>query len=233
MRVESRAHVQLGDDVAPALASQVASNAGVDRESAEPQHALVTASKIELGLGSHRVEPALPLRTHAWQDAGAMSENTLQGTVLAVCLGEGGIPKHVVDSARVAELGLEGDRHRFKSHGGAHRAVCLFSIEDYRSLRRDGVAATAPGAFGENLLTEGLDYAQLRAGDRLRVGDEVELEIHDVRAPCGTLKSVDSRFPNLMVGRSGFVCRVLRGGIVRTGVSITRSVRADSSPATG
>ncbi|MFN0242359.1 MAG: MOSC domain-containing protein [Planctomycetota bacterium] len=156
-----------------------------------------------------------------------------RGTVLAVCTGAGGIPKHAVESARVDELGLDGDAHRFKSHGGAHRAVCIFSIEDYRSLQADGVAATAPGAFGENLLTQGLDYAQLRAGDRLHVGDEVELEIHDVRAPCGTLKSVDSRFPNLMVGRSGFVCRVLRAGIVRTGVSVTRGVRADSSPATG
>lgn len=153
--------------------------------------------------------------------------------MLAVCTGAGGIPKHAVDSARVGELGLDGDRHRFEFHGGAHRAVCLFSIEDYRSLRADGVAATAPGAFGENLLTEGLDYARLRAGDRLHVGDEVELEIHDVREPCGTLKSVDRRFPNLMVGRSGFVCRVVRGGVVRAGMSIARSARAENSPAIG
>lgn len=154
------------------------------------------------------------------------------GTVLAVCTGSGGIPKRAVESARVGELGLEGDAHRFKSHGGVHRAVCLFSIEDYRTLHADGVAATPPGAFGENVLTAGIDYATLRAGDRLRLGDEVEIEIHDVRSPCGTLKSVDRRFPNLMVGRSGFVCRVRKSGVLRAGMSIARvdSALADGAP---
>ncbi len=138
------------------------------------------------------------------------------GAVLAVCVGPGGIPKHAVESAHVTRLGLAGDKQRYtKIHGGANRAVCLFSIEDYRSLQQDGVKADPPGAFGENLLTEGIDYTKLRAGDRLAIGDELVLEIHDVREPCGTLKSVDARFPNLMLGRSGFVCRVVAEGTVR------------------
>lgn len=149
-------------------------------------------------------------------------DGVLAGTVLAVCTGPGGIPKHAVESARVAELGLEGDAHRYRYHGGPNRAVCLFSIEDYRALEKDGVHATAPGAYGENLLTEGLDYAKLGAGDRLRVGDEVVLEIHDVREPCRTLKPLDARFPTLMLGRSGFLCRVVTGGVVRPGMTIER-----------
>ena len=144
------------------------------------------------------------------------------GRVLAVCLGPGGIPKHAVESAVVGELGLVGDAHRFRFHGGPKRAVCLFSIEDYRALERDGVRATPPGAYGENLLTEGLDYARLSAGDRLRVGAEVELDIHDVREPCKTLNPLDARFPNRMLGRSGFLCRVVRGGTVRPGDRIER-----------
>ncbi|MBI5364933.1 MAG: MOSC domain-containing protein [Planctomycetes bacterium] len=149
------------------------------------------------------------------------SKRLTSGRVLAVCIGPGGIPKHPVPSAEVVDLGLVGDAHRFPFHGGAHRAVCLFATEDYRRLETDGVRATPPGAFGENLLTEGLDYALLAAGDRLRVGNAVELEIHDVREPCKTLKPLDARFPNLMLGRSGFLCRVLRGGTVRTGDAIT------------
>lgn len=144
------------------------------------------------------------------------------GVVLAVCLGSGGIPKFPVESAVVEELGLVGDRHRFKGHGGANRAVCLFSIEDYRTLRADGVACEPPGSFGENVLTEGLDYTALRPGDELAIGDEVVVAIHDVREPCGKLKKVDKRFPDLMEGRSGFVCRVVRGGVLRAGLTITR-----------
>ena len=146
-----------------------------------------------------------------------------EGTLVAVCLGPGGIPKDPVDEAELRPLGLEGDRHRFEGHGGADRAVCLFALEDYRSLWADGVEARAPGAFGENLLTEGLDYRELRPGDRLRIGDDLELEIHDVREPCGTLRKVDARFPDLMMGRSGYVCRVVQGGTLRPGLTIRAS----------
>jgi len=139
------------------------------------------------------------------------------GKVLAVCLGPGGVPKAPVDVGVVGELGLEGDKHRFHRHGGPNRAMCLFSIEDCRSLQADGVEAEGPGVYGENLLLEGLAFEELRAGDRLRIGDDVLLELHDIRVPCATLKSIDDRFPELMVGRSGFVCRVVEGGEVRPG----------------
>lgn len=144
------------------------------------------------------------------------------GGVVSVCVGPGGVPKRAVPEARVGELGLEGDAHRHRLHGGPNRAVCLFSMEDYASLAADGVAASPPGAFGENLLTEGLNYAALDVGDRLAVGDEVVLEIHDVREPCGTLKPVDPRFPDLMIGRSGWLCRVVTHGVVRAGDPIRR-----------
>ena len=165
----------------------------------------------------------------------------LRGTVLAVCVGPGGIPKQAVHAASVSHRGLEGDRQRMRMHGGLNRAVCLFSIEDYRSLQRDQVACEPPGAFGENVLTAGLDYTRLSAGVELVIGDAdsiaafervaernaarediLRIAIHDVREPCGTLKSVDKRFPDLMVGRSGFVCRVVTPGLLRPGMSIAR-----------
>ncbi|MEZ6014907.1 MAG: MOSC domain-containing protein [Planctomycetota bacterium] len=163
---------------------------------------------------SHELDPAA--RGADGGDAPLQS-----GVVVAVCVGPGGIPKQPVPSARVLALGLEGDAHRFRLHGGANRAVCVFSVEDYAALQRDGVDVEPPGAFGENLTTEGLDNTQLRPGMRLRVGAEVVLEIFDVREPCGTLKSIDRRFPNLMVGRSGWMCRVLTEGVVTVGDTIT------------
>ncbi len=71
-------------------------------------------------------------------------------------------------------------------------------------------------------LTEGLDELTLRPGDQLRLGDEVVIEIHDVRAPCNNLKSVDQRFPDLMLGRSGWVCRVVKTGTLRPGMAIQK-----------
>lgn len=151
------------------------------------------------------------------------------GTVIAVCAGSGGIPKHAVTEARVTPLGLEGDGHRYHLHGGADRAVCLFSLENYRALQAEGVACEAPGAFGENVLTAGLDDRALRIGDHLQIGDEVVLEIHDVREPCVTLKRLDARFPDLLIGRSGWLCRVVQVGAVRPGDAIRRKLRVSAT----
>jgi MOSC domain-containing protein YiiM len=142
--------------------------------------------------------------------------------VVAVCVGAGGIPNHEVGSARVDANGLEGDKHRYHEHGGPNRAVCLLSEEDVRSLENDGVEVGGPGAFGENLLVRGLDRAALRPGDRLAVGDEVVIELCEVREPCNTLKPLDRRFPDLMIGRSGWVCSVVRAGVLAPGQSVHR-----------
>ena len=150
-------------------------------------------------------------------------QSPLEGTLLAVCIGPGGIPKHSVPEARATPEGLVGDKQRYRIHGGPNRALCLFSIEDYHSLRHDGIPCEQPGTFGENVLVQGLDFTRLLPGDTLELGEEVRIELFDVREPCGTLKSVDARFPNLMLGRSGFVCRVLRAGLLRPGQAVRRS----------
>jgi len=138
----------------------------------------------------------------------------IEGRVLAVCLGPGGIPKAQVSKAEVVGLGLAGDKHRHPEHGGENRAVCLFSTADRDALQRDGLPPQEPGAFGENLLIDGMDFRLLNPGDRLAVGGEVILEIHDCREPCITLQAIDPRFPALMEGRSGFLCRVIQGGML-------------------
>lgn len=146
-----------------------------------------------------------------------------RGTLLAVCVGPGGIPNHSVESARADANGLEGDKHRFHLHGGEDRAVCLITQAEVDALERDGVPQRPHGAFGENLRLDGIDPAVLRPGDRLAIGDEVVVELFEVREPCKTLRSLDSRFPDLMVGRSGWVGRVVRPGELRAGQPVVRA----------
>lgn len=146
---------------------------------------------------------------------------TPSGTVLAVCTGTGGIPKSPVDEAQLGPLGLEGDRHSIPEHGGADRAVCLFAWEDYARLKAAGVSADSPGTFGENILTQGLDYSKVRPGDHLHLSGGAVLEVFDVREPCATLQQLDPRFPDLLIGRSGFLCRVVKGGTLAKGQRIS------------
>lgn len=148
----------------------------------------------------------------------------MSGRLVAVCLGPGGIPKHPVARAEVETSGLCGDRHRIEGHGGELRALCLLSVEETRLLEAEGVPSLAPGGYGENLLIEGLDFFALRPGTRLVLegeGESVAIELFDVRSPCVTLQAIDPRFPDLMLGRSGFLAKVLEPGTLFPGMLIS------------
>ena len=145
----------------------------------------------------------------------------------------GGMPKRPVLFARVTAAGVDGDRQRNrKYHGGPDRAVCLFSEELYDELRDAGVDMPA-GSVGENLTIRGLDLRKLAKGDRLRVGAECVIELTDVRVPCRQLQMWDPDLPELIVGRSGWVAKVVREGEVRAGDVIEQVPRESLSMAGG
>lgn len=98
-----------------------------------------------------------------------------------------GIWKTPVDG-RVAVRGvnLDGDDQADREvHGGPDKAVYAYAIEDTRWWEAPGQLGRdlGPGAFGENLTTEGLDLTSARIGDRWRVGSTL-LEVRQTRVPC-------------------------------------------------
>ena len=130
------------------------------------------------------------------------------------------MPKLPVRAAKVTRHGLEGDwQKNRKYHGGPNRAVCIFSEELYEWLR-DKAIDLKNGSVGENFTTRGLDLAQLNKGDRLLVGEVCLIEITDVRIPCSQLKKWDTDLPELIVGHSGWVAKVIEEGLVRPGDAI-------------
>jgi MOSC domain-containing protein YiiM len=143
----------------------------------------------------------------------------MKGTLVQLNVSGGGMPKLPVKSARVSIDGVEGDwQKNRKYHGGPNRAICLFSVELYDWLREKGIDLKN-GSVGENFTTEELDLNQLQKGDRLRVG-ECLIEITDVRTPCSSLKKWDADLPELVVGRSGWVAKVIEEGTVHPGDGI-------------
>lgn len=117
-----------------------------------------------------------------------MSRETPLGRVAQVNVNpRGGVPKHAVPAAEVTEQGVVGDKQRDRRfHGGPTRAVSLFALERVDALRAEG-HPIAPGSTGENLTLSGLPWDEVRVGDRLRVGDWVELEITGYAAPCSNI----------------------------------------------
>ena len=67
-------------------------------------------------------------------------------------------------------------------------AVCLYPQEAIERVRADG-HQSFPGSYGENLTLLGIDWARLRAGDLLAIGDEDDgplLELTKYATPCQT-----------------------------------------------
>jgi MOSC domain-containing protein YiiM len=95
----------------------------------------------------------------------------------------------------------------------------LFSEELYEVLAQKGVERLTNGSVGENFTTRGIDLQRLKKGDRLRVGGAAgcTIEITDVRVPCRNLKKWDADLPELIVGQSGWVCKVVKEGVVGAG----------------
>jgi MOSC domain-containing protein YiiM len=111
----------------------------------------------------------------------------------------------------VADFGLEGDRHA----GRPERQVSILNAETVAELARAGMPVR-PGILGENITVEGVPVMRLMHGSRLRIG-EAELEITGDRPACRELLEVHRDALKAMVGRTGKMARVVRGGTVRPG----------------
>ena len=110
------------------------------------------------------------------------------GRIVQLSVSNGGVPKRAVPMARITLLGLEGDAHRDgEHHGGPERAVCLFAMEAIRELQAEG-HPLVPGALGENVTLEGLDWSAVQPGTRLQLGDEVVLEVTRYTTPCFNIR---------------------------------------------
>ena len=138
------------------------------------------------------------------------------GTLLHICISaEKGIAKHEVPCARITvEHGLEGDAHA----GGWHRQVSLLAHVDIEAMRAKGLVLE-PGAFGENLVIDGLQTDELGVGSRLRIGP-VLLELTQIGKVCHTRCAIYYATGDCIMPRTGLFARVLEGGELMPGVSV-------------
>jgi molybdenum cofactor synthesis domain-containing protein len=141
------------------------------------------------------------------------------GKVLAVCISpEKGTAKRNVERAEfMADHGISSDAHA----GPWHRQVSLLShqkIEDFRAKGAD----VEDGAFGENLVVEGIDFRSLPVGTILECGNVV-LEMTQIGKECHSHCAIFKIMGDCIMPREGVFARVLRGGSI--GVGDTMIVR--------
>ena len=138
------------------------------------------------------------------------------GIVRAVCVSsEKGTAKRDAGEAElVVRHGLKGDAHA----GDWHRQVSLLSLQKIDAFRAKG-AEVDYGAFGENLVVDGIDFAGLPLGTMLRCGNVV-LEITQIGKECHSHCAIFEYMGDCIMPREGVFAKVIQGGIVKTGDDI-------------
>ena len=139
------------------------------------------------------------------------------GIVHAVCTSEkkGTLKKNVGEALFRENWGIEGDAHA----GNWHRQVSLLCLERIEEFRARG-AKVEFGAFGENLVVEGLDFRHLPVGTRLACG-EVLLEMTQIGKQCHSGCAIYQVMGDCIMPREGVFAKVLRGGRIRVGDDMT------------
>ena len=124
--------------------------------------------------------------------------------------------KHNVASARLlVEHGLEGDAH---AEGGI-RQESLLSLASIDKMVALG-AKVKPGDFAENLTVDGLEVMTLPVGTRLRVGQDVLLEITQIGKTCHKGCAIRELVGDCVMPKEGVFARVLKEGEVTVGDAI-------------
>jgi len=149
--------------------------------------------------------------------SGTYLDSELTGEIAGVCRSEEkGTPKSEIPGGELREQwGLEGDAHA----GQKLRQVSLLAAEDIAEMEARGLDLD-PGAFGENLITRGLNLPEIPVGTLLRIGEEVRLEVTQIGKECHDRCHIYHTVGDCIMPRRGIFARVLEGGPVRPGDGI-------------
>jgi MOSC domain-containing protein YiiM len=119
---------------------------------------------------------------------------------------KGNIPEGVL----IENHGFEDDAHA----GDWHRQVSLLAIESIEKIRAKGLDV-GPGDFAENITTRGIDLVNLPIGTKLKVGEEVLMEVTQICKECHTRCAIYYQAGDCVMPREGIFTKVLKGGRVR------------------
>lgn len=141
------------------------------------------------------------------------NEEQKTGIVRAICISDiRGVEKRSIPEGHfLVDFGIEGDAHA----GHWHRQVSLLSYDKVKAFNEKG-AGVEDGAFGENLVVEGLDFRSLPVGTRLYAGT-VELEMTQIGKECHSHCAIFKRMGECIMPKEGVFAKVLKEGIIRPG----------------
>lgn len=117
------------------------------------------------------------------------------------------------------DFGIIDDAHA----GAGNRQISLLAVESIKKMKDKGLDVGS-GDFAENITTEGIDLMGLKIGSKLKIGEEVELEISQIGKECHTRCSIYYQAGDCVMPREGIFARVLKGGVIKPEDKIEKNV---------
>ena len=108
---------------------------------------------------------------------------------------------------------IVGDAHA----GNWHRQVSLLGAESAAKVQEKISFKLTPGAFAENILTEGICLYELPVGTRLRLGPDAICEVTQIGKECHYDCAIRKAAGDCVMPREGIFVKVLKEGSVRPG----------------
>lgn len=148
------------------------------------------------------------------------------GRIVAICTSsKKGVQKEAVDKAFFRkEHGIVDDAHA----GSWHRQVSFLAKEDIDEFNKKG-ANVSFGAFGENLIIEGIDLKNIKVGEQLEAGS-VLFEITQIGKSCHDHCAIFYKMGECIMPRLGVFARVLEEGELKPDMEINKIERESPFP---
>jgi MOSC domain-containing protein YiiM len=142
---------------------------------------------------------------------------TTRGRIKAISVSEkkGTQKTNVLEAALKSDFGIVGDAHA----GPWHRQVSLLAAESIDKMVAKG-ANVGPGAFAENVTTEGIDLCKFGIGGRIRLGENVELEVTQLGKKCHNRCEIFKQVGDCIMPREGIFAKVTKAGLIAVGDAI-------------
>jgi len=116
------------------------------------------------------------------------------------------VPSIVIDSS-----GIAGDAHA----GPWHRQISFLADESADRMR-EKMPSIAPGDFAENITTRGINFKEVRIGNKIKAGSAI-LEVTQIGKECHSECEIKRQVGSCIMPVEGVFARVISGGTVSEG----------------
>ncbi len=138
-----------------------------------------------------------------------------KGVIKGVSISEKrGTAKINIKECEITSLGLKGDAHA----GEWEKQVSLLSVKSMNKIKIKGQNVVY-GQLSENLTVEGIELHTLPIGTRLKINDQIILEITKIGKNKGEYNDEEYEFRWPMINE-GVFAKVIKPGYVKVGDTI-------------